>query len=119
MWLSDAAIDPFLPSRRSPSRPLSLHKQFQLPPLTPGTEAGEQLKGCNVPEMVDQHAVTFSALFWGKRGEQNNISGHHHQSLQLPIPEQMQITPHDPVFLRLPREVLGPRAVPQPSLTGG
>jgi hypothetical protein len=61
----------------------------------------------------------FRSCFGANEGQQNNVSGHHHQSLQLPIPEQMQITPHDPVFLRLPREVLGPRAVPQPSLTGG
>jgi hypothetical protein len=61
----------------------------------------------------------FRPCFRANEGQQNKHQWHRHQSLQLPIPEQMQITPRDPVFLRLPREVLGLRAVPQPSLTGG
>jgi hypothetical protein len=32
------------------------------------------IEGGNVPEIVDQHAVTFSALFWGKQGATRQLS---------------------------------------------
>jgi hypothetical protein len=85
-----------------------------------GNKSGGAIEGCNVPEIVGQHAVTFSALFWGKRGATKQASVvTATKAFSCRSLNKMQITPRDPVFLRLPREVLGPRAVPQPSLTGG
>jgi hypothetical protein len=39
-----------------------------------GNKSGRAIEGCNVPEIVGQHAVTFSALFWGKRGATKQAS---------------------------------------------
>ena len=113
--ISDAAIDPFLPFP-----PIIVTQIVPIAASHSGNKSGGAIEGCNVPEIVGQHAVTFSALFWGKRGATKQASVvTATKAFSCRSLNKMQITPRDPVFLRLPREVLGPRAVPQPSLTGG